>query len=514
MSNVGESTLKRLPAIWLVALAALFLMGVAVFGAVGLTEWTENGVAVCDEQGTQKAARLMSDGGGGAIAVWQDYRRNSYDIYAQRLLADGSTASGWKVGGVPVCTAAGHQHAPRLAPDGEGGAFIAWWDTRGLSYDVYAQRLLSNGSIAPGWPAKGVALCTAPGHQFKPQLTGDGAGGAIIAWYDYRRGGTADIYAQRMAGRGTPTWATDGITVCAASGGQYDPQVVGDGAAGAIIAWEDARSNVYNIYAQRVLSDGRTAWLTDGIPIGLTTSVQYDPRLVSDGEGGAIVAWEDYRGGGTADIYARRVLSDGNTAPGWPVDGLAVCSAPHAQWDPQLVSDGMGGAIIVWEDYRSALPDTRIYAQRVLSDSSIAPGWPAGGLPICPAPGGQYTPRLVEDGAGGAIVAWKDARRDDSDILAQRVLADGALAWMRPAPSPTNTYGITICAATGDQDDPQLAASFQGESAAIIAWHDARTIDPDIYAQRIMSLDHWALMPLLMHNAPFTTTAPIPQHAR
>ncbi len=511
MRNIGGSTLKRLPAVWLVALAALFVMGVTVFGAVGWAAWTENGLAVCDEQGTQKAARLMSDGVSGAIFVWQDYRGVSYDIYAQWLLADGHTASGWTAGGVPICTAAGHQHMPQVAPDGAGGAFIAWWDTRGLSYDIYAQRLLSNGSIAPGWPATGAALCTAPGHQFKPQLTDDGAGGAIVAWYDYRRGGAPDIYAQRITGGGAPAWSTNGITVCAALGGQYDPQIVGDGAGGAIVIWEDVRSTAYNIYAQRVLADGRTAWLTDGIPISLTTSIQYAPRLVSDGTGGAIVAWEEHLGGGAADIYAQRVLSDGTPAPGWPPNGLAVCSALHAQWAPQLISDGRGGAIVAWEDYRSPLPDTRIYAQRVLSDSSLAPGWPTDGLPVCPAPGGQYTPQLVEDGAGGAIIAWKDARRGNYDILAQRVLTDGTLAWMRPALSPTNTHGITICAATGDQDNPQLVTSFQGQSAAIVAWRDSRTSDPDLYAQRIVSLDRGALMPLLVHNAPFTTTVSSPQ---
>lgn len=485
-------------------------MGVAVFGAVGFTGWTENGVAVCAEKGTQKAPQLVSDGAGGAIVVWQDYRGSSYDIYAQRLLADGNVAPGWTVGGVPVCTAAGHQRAPQAAPDGAEGAFVAWWDARGLSYDIYAQRLLSNGSIPPDWPTDGAALCTAPGHQFNPQLTDDGAGGAIIAWYDYRRGSTPDIYAQRMTGGGAPTWATEGVTICAAWGEQYDPHIVGDGTGGAIIVWEDVRSDVYNIYAQRVLSDGHTVWLTDGIPIGLTTSVQHDPRLVSDGMGGAIVAWEDYRDGEAADIYAQRVLSDGNTAPGWPLSGLAVCSGPQAQWAPQLASDGRGGAIIAWEDYRSALPDTRIYARRVLSDSSLAPGWPPDGLPVCPAPGGQYAPRLVEDGAGGAIVAWQDARYGNYDILAQRVLAAGALAWMRPEPPPTNTHGITICAAVGDQEAPQLAASFQGQAAAIIAWRDARTGDPDLYAQRIVSLDKWVLLPLV-HDGPFTTTTSSPQ---
>src|SRR6187551_1414534 len=54
--------------------------------------------------------------------------------------------------------------------------------------------------------------------------------------------------------------------------------------------------------------------------------------------------------------------------------------------------------------------------------------WPSDPLvnvPICTATGAQTTPAIISDGAGGAIVAWADARSGNRDIYVQRISADG-----------------------------------------------------------------------------------------
>ena len=58
-----------------------------------------------------------------------------------------------------------------------------------------------NASGSVQWTADGVAICTATGDQGSPQIISDGAGGAIITWQDYRSG-NYDIYAQFVSGRG------------------------------------------------------------------------------------------------------------------------------------------------------------------------------------------------------------------------------------------------------------------------------------------------------------------------
>ena len=91
-------------------------------------------------------------------------------------------------------------------------------------------------------------------------------------------------------------------------------------------------------------------WQLDGVALCTVASDQVYPTIVSDGAGGAIVTWVDYRNG-TADIYAQRVNAAG--APQWTADGVALCTAASDQSSPTIVSDGAGGAIVTWEDSRS-----------------------------------------------------------------------------------------------------------------------------------------------------------------
>jgi len=51
----------------------------------------------------------------------------------------------------------------------------------------------------------------------------------------------------------------------------------------------------------------------------------------------------------------------------WPTDAavnLPVCTATGDQYSPVVVTDGAGGAIVVWLDRRNATPP-HVYAQRI-----------------------------------------------------------------------------------------------------------------------------------------------------
>jgi len=79
------------------------------------------------------------------------------------------------------------------------------------------------------------------------------------------------------------------------------------------------------------------------------------------------------------DLYAQRIDADG--VPRWTANGVAVTTAAGNQELAKVVSDGAGGAIVSWRDARSGV-DLDIYA-----NASIPPGRFAGGqrLPICTA---------------------------------------------------------------------------------------------------------------------------------
>jgi hypothetical protein len=124
----------------------------------------------------------------------------------------------------PICTAADWQYDPRLVSDGSRGAIITWQDRRnGFAYDIYAQRVDANGDTL--WPADGVAICTGAIDNLVPRLVGDGAGGAIIAWQSYQVSmDEPDIFAQRVDANGDTLWKLDGVPICIAEYAQRGPR--------------------------------------------------------------------------------------------------------------------------------------------------------------------------------------------------------------------------------------------------------------------------------------------------
>ena len=57
---------------------------------------------------------------------------------------------------------------------------------------------------------------------------------------------------------------------------------------------------------------GELLWDSAGVKICDTIYSQWRQQIVSDGEGGAIIVWQDDRNGNNYDIYAQRVDVNGN----------------------------------------------------------------------------------------------------------------------------------------------------------------------------------------------------------
>jgi predicted lipoprotein with Yx(FWY)xxD motif len=387
--------------------------------ALGGFEWTSDGVLVSRPTHRLGDYEIIADGFAGAIVTWADYGNGFGDIYAQWVNASGSVQ--WTAGGVAVCTEKENQSFPQIASDGGGGAIVIWTDRRIWSnYDIYAQRMSASGEAL--WTFNGVPICASAGNQGMARLVSDGAGGAIVTWVDSRGGNLeSDIYAQRVNASGEIQWALDGVPLCTAVELQNYPWIACDGAGGAIVAWEDFRSGLSDIYAQRVNASGEIQWTLDGAPICVAANYQSGPQIVSDGAGGAIVAWQDSRNGTQNDnIYAQRVNGSGSVQ--WTADGVPLCAATGNQRNHQITSDGAGGAVVTWGDER--IGDTDIYAQRV--DASGAVLWTPNGVSLCTYRGEQRFPEIATDGTGGAIVAWDD-HRCGYLIYAQRIRGSGEI---------------------------------------------------------------------------------------
>ncbi len=209
-------------------------------------------------------------------------------------------------------------------------------------------------------------ISTTQNNQSSPKVVSDGSGGAIIVWKEDQNGtSNNDIYVQRINSNGMIQWGTDGIAICTAVKDQGDVEIISDGNGGAIIAWNDERNSTsIDIYTQKINSSGVVQWTNDGIAICTVIGSNYNPKLVNDGNGGAIITWMDNRiTNNSGDIYAQYVNSTGVVQ--WVTDGIVICGNTSQNDHPRIVSDGSSGAIITWQDARSGSLD--VYAQRINS---------------------------------------------------------------------------------------------------------------------------------------------------
>src|SRR5687767_12567283 len=163
-------------------LVGLILLLNAWTASPARAQWVTDGARLTGAAGQQLLPALATDGSGGAYAVWTDSRHGNVDLFAQHPTANGTLAPGWPAHGVPVCTLAVAQSTPRIAPDGMGGAIVVWSDARNGNADIFAQRLKPGGTVDPAWPVNGLPVCTATGTQTTPAVASDGLGGAFIVW--------------------------------------------------------------------------------------------------------------------------------------------------------------------------------------------------------------------------------------------------------------------------------------------------------------------------------------------
>jgi len=360
-----------------------------------------------------------------------------------------------------------------MISDGQGGAIFTWDDERGADSDIYAQRINAAGTIQ--WTGTGVVICNSGGNQNYPHLDTDGQGGAIITWNQ-----PDNIHAQRINSTGEVQWTANGVDVCTQASTQTSPNIVSDGQGGAILAWGDWRSNGaegtgVDVWAQRINSSGDVKWTVDGVELDNSLGNQVSINLATDGQGGAIVSYDDFTG--SYDVSAQRVDLDGNVM--WALNGTVVCDATDFNYIQEVISDGQGGGLFVWDDLRGAR--VQVYAQRI--NSSGDANWTADGVrttvSTISSSQGQNTerPSIVSDDEEGAFLAYKGDAGGDSQIYLQHIYGNGSNEWA--------STGIAVCTATGNQQHAVICHNGPGD--VIIAWRDPRSVNYDVYASRVVN---------------------------
>ena len=400
------------------------------FDSLGYKQWGEsNGLPVAVLPMSERFYDICSDGKGGAFIVWEEYSENFVitRIRGQRVRFDGVKM--WGDSGVYITNEGNKQLRPKITVDNFGGFFLAYETSELNSSEVElkANRLDSNGTKLWG---NGIFFCTAPTNQSEIVVTTSSDNMLLVTWRDFRNILTeSDIYIQKINQSGNVLWQNNGIAVCNERFEHNYQDVYLDNSGGAFVVWCDKRDSIqFDIFAQRVRSDGSRVAPLNGVPVCLAPTNQFRPRFTTDMQGGVIVTWNDFRNGPSApfniDIYAQRIDSLCNML--WTADGVQVCDAPLSQNNQRITSDGNFGAVITWDDRRAGTSTYDIYAQRVDSAGNLV--WDIDDVAISIATGNQYKP-YISPVSGGYAIVFEDARNGFSDynIYIQKVLQSGSV---------------------------------------------------------------------------------------
>ncbi len=337
--------------------------------------------------------------------------------------------------------------------------------------------LLTVGSVfasdAFQWIENGVPV--RQGVHIEWQRTGDvgNSGEMIFGWSDTRTG-DRDIYVQKIDTTGAKLWGDTGIRATVADGRQEDPVLVSDGSGGAFLAWIDYRSDEYgDVYAQHLDSDGNLSWDPAGVPIAVNTGSQQSANMARGAAGVAYVIWDDGSLSESGDIFGTVLTTSGPLASGG-TDGLPVVNASGTQTNHSIETSG-SEVVVVWRDTRDT-NDPDIYGQRL--DVNFTGLWGENGTLVCGAASDQVYPKVAPADGDRVAVSWLDNRNNiKTDIFSQLLNADGSPAW--------TTDGIALTNLPSEQSASRVKSN--GVDRIYYVWQDFRNNpqDPDIFMQSL-----------------------------
>lgn len=500
---------------------------------LGEPKWEADGVPICPVKSNQDNFHMISDGYGGAVIVWEDYREGADKpkVYMQRINLRGEAL--WGYGGIPVCSYSGAQRNPKVVRDFKHGFYVVWEDSRmGMNeVDLFAQHVNLAGQR--NWMRNGLPIVTSRNLQQHFQIASDENHYLYIVWEDFRNGVYWNLYGQKLDREGNYFWPAGGLDIYAGvEENHHRPTIVPDGYGGLLMAYQKwgEESNGYDIYRARLNQSGSVVY---HFATCYSQDDQVNPILVKKGSK-AVICWEDKRYGNW-DIYGQMIrISDGILE--WQVNGVPVVKGEGDDRSPQILTGTLFNyQIFSWLTRVNG--KTYFRAQKInnlgeqlwdargtdLCSSTLEPGSPRiisdneGGLwGVCSGEtnvqtrniflqrvNGQGRPLLTVDGVqlganhkqvsaqvrslrlistrkGEFFMAWEDFRNGPSnpDIYLQKITSDGKPAW--------RNGGLPVCSVKGEQTQPELVED--GVGGVILIWSDQRNgQDDNLYAQRINS---------------------------
>lgn len=280
----------------------------------------------------------------------------------------------------------GDQVLPKVVANVDNGeSYISWFSNSGANqFDIYMQRLDADGNKM--WADEGLLISDHPTMSWVTDydLVIDNDGCAILVTQDERTG-SSDVFAYRISPEGEFLWGADGIALTNDTDFNPSPKALIDQEGNIIVNWGVESNGMFAKLALQKLSvDGQLLW-------GENTVISSDsmhtlmPSIILSEDTATTVVWIQTVSTDTADgnwpkmyAYAQKIDKNGNLA--WS-DIVAIDTAenmPLAFFSPSLASDADGGFFVGWKAFPVNALNHSCYVQHINTDGEAI--WAQNGI--------------------------------------------------------------------------------------------------------------------------------------
>ena len=379
----------------------------------GRSRWcVSEELALADSESTEFFPQLQQAvaplAGGGFVAAWIEGTHGNGRVRMQWLDPSGRPLG--PAGGLVVAGPPDDVDSPVAVAGSSEDAYVAFRSNG----SVVVQRFVAG---RPRWPGASVPAVDGSGEvAAEPHLVANPGVGVFVCFESWAGGPVLDIRCQSLDSSGERLWTSRGVSAGDAGAEvRVLPRGVSDGEGGLLLFWRNQRDlRLENpgpmlMEGQRFAADGSRPWgpapkVVRTTNLASSNGYTYTSfQVVSDGGGGAVLAFNDWTGVSdrALDVLAQRVSGAGGLLWG---EGAVVTGVDGPQQHDQTIGTGDGGAVIAVDDIDPASGRFRLLLFRLAPDGAHA--WSPSGVPLAdPGSFSDYAAFGSYDG-GVLRLAW------------------------------------------------------------------------------------------------------------
>jgi len=413
----------------------------------------------------------VEDGNGGAFLFWQDAKSNAQaDIYFLHFNHNGNVT--FRADGKSVSNISGQKINPVAAGNNSQNAVVTWMDNsssgRGL---LCAQLVKSNGMLL--WNESGVKISNGQNSAINNGVALDQKNNAYFAYIEKSDAAPAEylVKLQIISEAGITKYSNDGMVINKSLSAKNNTLVFPDENGGCYVLWGENENKIFQIHAQYVDERGKVVWKEPTDVSGHSASISgYHALLVKSHL--LYICWQNL--GKKKSISHQLLTSKGKTL----LDGnfISVTKQKGNQSNPQAVFGGDQSLLVSWVNELNG--QKKIYCQKFkLNGTAI---WNDEGISIAETSGDQFGQMIVSDEKGEALLAWIGQGKplQKPAVYAQKISPKKELLWGKEG---------TQVAADKNSDKSYLSLFSDKKGGAIVLYKETRKNETGIYGQRLFS---------------------------